>query len=677
MPALPVLPATEPGSFLVLPLPMDLGGLPGTAAGAVWLAERLKSAEVASLVETSYQIVPPIVCEAPFGRLEPSLYAAAVTLQAWRSGFRPLWLFGDHGLSYGPVRAAGMFERRITAFVFDAHFDRLNALLKRMGRTCGMENEVHQGNVATFIGRDPQVRKLVQIGVRQPVGAGELDPLPAVDVLPAAEILQDIGRAALWVDRQVREAAEMGDLIVLSVDFDVIDPAQLPAVDHRVPVGLSVAQALRLVGLVAASACCIDLVELNPLRDENGRGCRAALGLLCGMLASLPPRLGRDSWIDVLGTAAPKPLLALGPFANQIVRGDCWLDPSPVESAILSGLAVEELAATFTGEALRAGVKAVRSAASAKSAASVPVALTTPAAITKLTRQAPSGEPHVECISVSNGYRWMARAGWDRGVYLSRLCKCNSEPIRLSGHTKWVVAAAFAPADQRLATVSDDQTLRIWPLDDDAPCHTEPLVCHGHDSWVKAVGWSPDGQRVASAGFDGSLVIWNSRTGEKLKSLQAHPDSIWNVNWSADGSILTTCGERGFLRVWHGETIEPIRECLGHAGPIERCKFDANGSLWSLSRFGRLVLHDSAEEEPTAVISTPFEQTLDLGMLNNPVRILVAGPRSVHVVSAQSRGAIANLEADFPIQAIAAAGRDEVAIAGDGGSIYFYDVPRN
>ncbi len=53
-------------------------------------------------------------------------------------------------------------------------------------------------------------------------------------------------------------------------------------------------------------------------------------------------------------------------------------------------------------------------------------------------------------------------AGDEKGV--ATLWKWRSaEPIRLTGHKRWVTGAAFTPDGQRLVTAGQDGTVRVWP----------------------------------------------------------------------------------------------------------------------------------------------------------------------------------------------------------------------
>ena len=59
--------------------------------------------------------------------------------------------------------------------------------------------------------------------------------------------------------------------LYLSFDMDVLDPAFAPGVSHWEPGGLSVREVVWVLQSMRGSVVGADVVEYNPVRDEDGR----------------------------------------------------------------------------------------------------------------------------------------------------------------------------------------------------------------------------------------------------------------------------------------------------------------------------------------------------------------------------------------------------------------------
>ncbi len=76
----------------------------------------------------------------------------------------------------------------------------------------------------------------------------------------------------------------------------------------------------------------------------------------------------------------------------------------------------------------------------------------------------------------------------------------------------------------------------------------------GHSSWVKSVAWSHDATRLASASEDKTIKIWDPATGQCVSTLEGHSDSVNSVAWSHDASRLASASEDKTVKIWDSAT---------------------------------------------------------------------------------------------------------------------------
>ena len=78
--------------------------------------------------------------------------------------------------------------------------------------------------------------------------------------------------------------------------------------------------------------------------------------------------------------------------------------------------------------------------------------------------------------------------------------------LDLRGHTALVQGLASSPDGRRLATGSDDRTIKLW----DTTTGEEVFTLRGHTAGVICVAFSPDGRRIASGGWDRTVRVWDT-----------------------------------------------------------------------------------------------------------------------------------------------------------------------
>jgi WD40 repeat protein len=127
----------------------------------------------------------------------------------------------------------------------------------------------------------------------------------------------------------------------------------------------------------------------------------------------------------------------------------------------------------------------------------------------------------------------------------------------------WMTRAAWAPDGKRIATYSDDTTGgRIW----DAVKGELLLTFTGHTASVFGLDWSATGERLLTVSNDGTAKIWDAYTGAEQLSYSFGPQ-LTEGAWSPDGRQIALSAADGKIRIldvyWDtkDELIAYAREC--------------------------------------------------------------------------------------------------------------------
>ncbi len=206
----------------------------------------------------------------PLGNVQESLRRISlITGEILRCGKFPLFLGGEHLISYAVIREAVKLHPGLVVIHLDAHADLRDEYLgERFSHATVMRR------VAELIGGE----NLYQFGIR----SGARDEF---------EFARD--RTNIYLKQVVKPLTEnlprlKGKPVYVSLDIDVVDPAYAPGTGTAEPGGCTAGEIIQAVHLLGQlNLVGFDLVEVSPVYDHSQRTALLAAKLVREVILSV------------------------------------------------------------------------------------------------------------------------------------------------------------------------------------------------------------------------------------------------------------------------------------------------------------------------------------------------------------------------------------------------------
>ncbi|MHC4970919.1 MAG: protein kinase domain-containing protein [Planctomycetota bacterium] len=177
----------------------------------------------------------------------------------------------------------------------------------------------------------------------------------------------------------------------------------------------------------------------------------------------------------------------------------------------------------------------------------------------------------------------------------------------LLAHQDKVTAVAFSPDGTRIASGSEDKSLRIW----DSATGEELFALPGLSDSVTALAFSPRGDRVAAASTDMLVRVWDANMVRLLDTLSGQESVVTCLAFSRDGKRIAAGADEG-ARVWDVDSSATLA-VLEHDEPVHAIAFapddarlvtgtDTGVHVWHGGKLARTI---DVEEGVTCVAYGP------------------------------------------------------------------------
>ncbi len=219
----------------------------------------------------------------------------------------------------------------------------------------------------------------------------------------------------------------------------------------------------------------------------------------------------------------------------------------------------------------------------------------------------------VESVAWSPDGKRLASASDDHTVRVWDATSSGQTLLTYKRHTGSVYSVAWSPDGKRLVSASKDKTVQVW----DASSGRTLLIYKGHTGAVTSVAWSLDGKRLASASRDKTVQVWDASSGRTLLTYKGHTDVVTSVAWSPDGKHFASASNDHTARVWDASSGQTLLTYYGHIAAVESVAWSPDGKhfasasddhtvrVWDASSRQTLLTYQGHTEQVYSVAWSP------------------------------------------------------------------------
>jgi WD40 repeat protein len=146
------------------------------------------------------------------------------------------------------------------------------------------------------------------------------------------------------------------------------------------------------------------------------------------------------------------------------------------------------------------------------------------------------------------------------------------ELVLQAGHGLQINDIEYSPDGTKIATCSEDFTIKIWEI----ATGKEMTTMFGHTKAVNDLAFAPDSKTLVSVGDDNKVIIWDVEAGKSIKIIKEHKNKVLGVDYSPSGEYFATCGKDKTVLL-HNVSSGKIKELAEFKSEVNRVKFLNSG----------------------------------------------------------------------------------------------------
>ncbi len=207
-------------------------------------------------------------------------------------------------------------------------------------------------------------------------------------------------------------------------------------------------------------------------------------------------------------------------------------------------------------------------------------------------------------------------------------------------HNGEVSNVAWSPDSQTVACSSDSE-IKLYFIE------TGKLISNlEHDSEILVIAWSHNGYTLASGSNDSTIKLWDVNTGDRIKTLTGHSDSVKAIAFSTDGETLASSSDDSTIKLWDVATGKYFQTWREHNDMVNSIALspdepilvsgskDCTIKFWNIYT-GQCIKTISEQAAVTSVVFSPDGKTLASGSQDGQIKLWdVETGECLHVLQA-------------------------------------------